>query len=122
MSFDITKLTRSGLARFKPAAGGAGEDWWLIVLGAVIGSFTGLCAIGFARALHLVEHGILAREESGTSWLLIAAPVVGMTLSGILIRLFAPEAKGHGVPQVMKALIKNKGVIKWPVGATKVVA
>lgn len=54
--------------------------------------------------------------------MLILTPVIGMGLTGVIVQLFASEAKGHGVPQVMRALIKKKGVIRWPIGATKVVA
>ena len=114
-----TRLNRRGLSRFVPAA--VGNDWSLVVIGAAIGSFTGLAAIGFAKALHYVEDRV-RDAQSEHLWILIAGPVVGMALTGVLVQLFASEAKGHGVPQVMKALIKGKGVIRWPIGAVKVVA
>lgn len=96
-------------------------EWWLIVVGAVIGSLTGMGAIAFDKTLEYVnEHVHHAHAEA--SWMLVVTPVVGMALTGILIRLFASEAKGHGVPQVMNALIKRGGIIRWPTGVVKVIA
>ncbi|MGP1273073.1 MAG: chloride channel protein [Phycisphaerales bacterium] len=121
MGVDLIKLSRQGLGRLRPTAFAGGGDWWLVTLGAVIGTITGLGAMGFAWVLHFVEHEV--RHAQGEHlWMLIVAPVVGMGLTGVLVQCFASEAKGHGVPQVMKALIRNRGVIRWPIGATKVVA
>jgi CIC family chloride channel protein len=82
---------------------------------------TALAAIGFVTLLHYVEKRV-HHAQNEHIWMLVAGPVVGMGLTGVLVRLFASEAKGHGVPQVMKAIIKGKSKIKWPIGATKVVA
>jgi len=113
------RLSRQGLSRFAPGAGGG--DWALIILGAAIGSLTGLAAIGFAKVLHIVEQRV-QHAQGEHIWMLVAAPVVGMGITGVLVKLFASEAKGHGVPQVMKAIIKGKSRIRWPVGVTKVAA
>lgn len=96
-------------------------DWWLVALGAVIGTLTGLGAMGFAWVLHEVEHAVQHQQRQHW-WALVLFPVLGMGLTGVLVKLFASEAKGHGVPQVMKALIRKRGVIPWRIGATKVVA
>ena len=53
---------------------------------------------------------------------LAGAFYLGMALTGVLIRFFASEAQGHGVPQVMNALIKRGGIIRWPIGVVKVIA
>jgi CIC family chloride channel protein len=105
---------------------GFGEDWYLIILGALVGTITGLGAAGFAWALHeVVEvvHGMSDRDWSVLPVLtLFVAPIIGMTLTGVLVHNFATEAKGHGVPQVMKALVQRGGVIKLRIGIVKIVA
>lgn len=112
---------KPGSERLRGASSGPGTEWWLIVVGAIVGALTGLGAVAFDQALEYVgEHVRHAQEVS--IWMLILAPVVGMGLSGVLIRLFASDAKGHGVPQVMKALIKLGGIIRWPTGVTKSIA
>jgi chloride channel protein, CIC family len=52
----------------------------------------------------------------------ILAPVFGAAGVAFLVKNFAPEAKGHGVPEVMDAIYYNKGVIRPIVAVIKAVA
>lgn len=97
------------------------RDWYLIGLGAVVGTLTGLGAVGFAKVLNVVDSFVHLRQASMSVWLLFVFPVIGMALTGVLAYFFAPEARGHGVPEVMKALIKKRGEIPLRVGVVKVV-
>lgn len=98
------------------------KEWYVVALGAVVGTLTGLGTLGFAWALHFAEKQVRGAQLALPVWLLFAGPVVGMAITGILVRLFAGEAKGHGVPQVMRALIEKGGHIPARVGLTKVAA
>jgi len=49
-------------------------------------------------------------------------PVVGAVGVVYLVRNFAPEAKGHGVPEVMDAIYYNKGLIRPMVAVVKSLA
>jgi CIC family chloride channel protein len=53
---------------------------------------------------------------------IVLAPVVGALVVVFLVRNFAPEAKGHGVPEVMDAIYYGKGIIRPVVAAIKSVA
>jgi CIC family chloride channel protein len=53
---------------------------------------------------------------------IILAPVIGAVVVSFLITKFAPEAKGHGVPEVMEATFYNKGLIRPVVAVVKAVA
>lgn len=94
----------------------------MLAAGAAVGTLTGLGTLGFAGALHAVEHAVRRAQLGGPSWLLLAFPVLGLVLTGVLVRLFASDARGHGVPQVMRALIQTGGRIPARVGLTKVAA
>jgi CIC family chloride channel protein len=48
-------------------------------------------------------------------------PVIGGLLVGPIIAKFAPEAKGHGVPEVMQALILRGGRIRPRVALAKII-
>jgi CIC family chloride channel protein len=99
-----------------------GEDWLWIVIGGVIGVATAMGAIGFVKALHWLEH--LSRERQ-QAWPLILIPVIpmaGALATGLLVHLFASDARGHGVPQVIRAVVKGGGIIPLRVGITKVIA
>ena len=98
------------------------RDWYLIIVGAVIGTITAFGAIGFAELLHLVEHESEAARGSMPLWLLPAIPMAGALFSSILVTVWASEARGHGVPQVLKAIIQRNGEIPLRVGVVKTFA
>ncbi len=53
---------------------------------------------------------------------IILAPVAVAFIVAFLVKNFAPEARGHGVPEVMEAVYFNKGVIRPVVSVIKAVA
>ncbi|NTJ63090.1 chloride channel protein [Agrobacterium rhizogenes] len=53
---------------------------------------------------------------------IIAAPVVGGIIVTFLVSNFAPEAKGHGVPEVMNAIYHHEGRIRPIVAVVKSLA
>lgn len=55
-------------------------------------------------------------------WFVVLAPVVGGLLYGPLVALLAPEAKGHGVPEVMLAVARHGGRIRPRVSIVKAFA
>jgi chloride channel protein, CIC family len=55
-------------------------------------------------------------------WFVILAPVAGGLLYGPLIHLFAREARGHGVPEVMAAVAERGGRIRPQVAVVKSLA
>ncbi len=52
----------------------------------------------------------------------ILIPAVGMFIIGFLTQKYAPEAKGHGVPEVMDAVLTNGGKIRPIVSIIKITA
>lgn len=53
---------------------------------------------------------------------IILVPILGGLIVTFLIVNYAPEARGHGVPEVMDAIFYNKGIIRPVVAAVKSVA
>ncbi len=96
--------------------------WWLTVLGAIVGIVTALGAIAFDFALHEVTHWSGEAQGRMPLWLLPAIPMIGALITGVLVFFFAREAGGHGVPQVLDALIRRSGNIPARIGITKVLA
>lgn len=97
----------------------------LIILSIAIGAATGLAAVFFIKLIHAIQYfcyAIVPNYIPGLgifSYLII--PILGGLLVGPLI-LFAHEAKGHGVPEVMQALILHGGRIRARVAAAKILA
>lgn len=55
------------------------------------------------------------------AWIIVV-PIVGAVLVAFLVKTFAPEAKGHGVPEVMDAIYYKRGIIRPIVAAIKALA
>jgi CIC family chloride channel protein len=107
---------------------------YLSILALLLGIVTGLGAVLF-RDLINVLHNIFfagqlalhydANEFTAPSrWgaFIILAPVVGGVIVTFLVSNFAPEAKGHGVPEVMDAIYYKEGVIRPIVALVKSLA
>jgi len=113
-----------------------------VILGAVVGMFSGLGAIlfnflvfggvdlflvrilGWARiAVHLTgEAYILQPAEGWRYWMLPLIPALGGMIAGILVYTFAPEAEGHGTDAYIKAFHRNRGRTRARVPVIKTIA
>lgn len=101
------------------------EGLLLLTLAVLVGAATGLAAVVFIKLIVAIQNfsygTIAASLPSLGMWLYLIVPILGGLLVGPLI-LFAHEAKGHGVPEVMQALVLRGGRIRARVAATKIVA
>ena len=98
----------------------------LLITAIVVGCLTGLAAILFVYLIGWITDLSFSELPEllpglGRGWLIVI-PVVGGLLGGPIIARFAPEAKGHGVPEVMQSLALNRGVIRPRVAIAKIVA
>jgi chloride channel protein, CIC family len=97
-----------------------------IVAGLGAAAFRGLIAI-IHNAMFLGQFSLAYNANQHTPaspWgaLVILVPVVGALGVVFLVKTFAPEAKGHGVPEVMDAIYHRKGVIRPVVAVVKSLA
>lgn len=109
--------------------------WWVMILCAVaVGLIAGYGAVVF-RAMIAAIHNVafLGRlsfaydanlHTPASPWGagFIVVPVAGAVIVAFLVKTFAPEAKGHGVPEVMDAIYYREGKIRPVVAAVKSVA
>ncbi len=115
------KLRASILDRLQPS-----DTTVLLVTAIIVGAGTGLVAVGFIKSIDLVER--LFFEGGGQwfgnlgRWLFVLIPVVGGLIAGPIIAYVAPEAKGHGVPEVMQAIALKGGRIRPVVVVAKAAA
>ena len=93
-------------------------------LGAVV--FRGLIAVihnlMFLGKLSVFYDANAQTPPSPWGIFVILVPVVGAVGVVFLVKNFAPEAKGHGVPEVMDAIYYNRGKIRPVVAAIKSLA
>jgi CIC family chloride channel protein len=106
----------------------------LSLLALVVGCVTGFGAVVFRDLIGLV-HNILflgqlriaynaSHFTPDNPWglFVILVPVIGGLGVTWIVTNFAPEAKGHGVPEVMDAIYYKKGVIRPIVALVKSIA
>ena len=99
-----------------------------------VGVVAGLGAVVFRALIGFVHNLLFLGKLSATydasahtppgPWgpFIILAPVLGALGVAFLVKNFAPEAKGHGVPEVMDAVYNRKGVIRPVVSVVKALA
>ncbi len=94
------------------------------LLAVVIGLLTGYGAVAFRKLIGLIHNLAFFGEWSSdydaniftepSPWgpLIILVPVVGAIIVTFLVKHFAPEARGHGVPEVMDSVYYKGGHIR----------
>ncbi|MHA0286400.1 chloride channel protein [Mycobacterium sp. C3-094] len=96
----------------------------IVPLAVVVGALTGLGAVGFRELITgftklftgFDDYSAMGRIASPHwpflgIWFLLVVPVIAGALYGPIVHRFAPEARGHGVPEVMYAVAHRNGRI-----------
>jgi chloride channel protein, CIC family len=106
----------------------------LSALAVVVGIVTGFGAVGFRDLIGLIHNALflgrwavhydanLFTPPSPWGAMVVLVPVVGALAVTFLVTTFAPEARGHGVPEVMDAIYYKGGVIRPVVAIVKSLA
>lgn len=106
----------------------------LSILAVVVGIVTGFGAVVFRDLIGLIHNVFflgkfvvrydanLFTPESPWGAAVILVPVIGGLVVTFLVTKFAPEARGHGVPEVMDAIYYKGGVIRPVVAVVKSLA
>jgi len=109
------------LDRYTPGGG-----FVLVLTSVLVGGGTGLAAVFFIRMIAYIQQVAFTKAEILNPWLgngtFILIPVVGALVVGPIIAFWAAEAKGHGVPEVMQAIILRGGRIRPRVVLAKIFA
>jgi len=101
----------------------------MIIVAIIIGVLAGFGAIAIRV---LIKEISLLSYPGGDNFLLnvmhapwlkiLLIPIIGGLIVGPIIYFLAPEAKGHGVPEVMQAILLKGGMIRARVAVIKAIA
>ncbi len=102
---------------------------FLIILSVIVGVCAGLGAVGVRQLIRWITELSFGGYERFLEVLKtlpasrkILAPAIGGLIVGPIIYFFAKEAKGHGVPEVMLAVLMKDGKIRPRVAFVKAIA
>ena len=102
------------------------EENYLLFVAIVIGVLAGLGSASFIYSLAAVHRFFFGPVAALFGWMgpsaIILLPALGGLVVGPLIARFAPEARGHGVPEVMTAVATRGGQIQGRVAVVKILA
>src|ERR1700753_227998 len=112
-----------------------GGRGWLFLLALLVGVGAGLGAVAFRYLVYFFTWLATGHDEFGQQGYVgsahlpglglgffVVIPAIGGLLYGPLIARFAPEARGHGVPEVMIAVADHGGRIRAQVALVKALA
>ena len=137
------------MSRVEVANDGAVADCWrdrvrrsathestaLTVLALLVGAGAGAGAVGFRYMILGFTYLFTGHSDYSAAghagnplvpglgiWFVVLAPVIGGLIYGPLVSRFAPEARGHGVPEVMYAVNRLGGRMRPQVPVVKSLA
>ena len=107
----------------------------MLVLSLLVGTGAGLGAVAFRYMIVGFTYAFTGHRDYSAAghagnqllpglgvWFVVLAPVVGGLVYGPLVSRFAPEARGHGVPEVMLAVNRLGGRMRPQVPIVKSLA
>lgn len=103
------------------------------VLCIFVGIISGIGSVGFRYLINFFYNiffqgtlsfksvGVISNVSRWGKWVIIV-PALSLMLANFITEKWAPEAKGHGVPEVMDAVAENGGTIRPIVALVKIFA
>ena len=105
------------------------ETTVMVGMAAVVGIVGGGGAILFRWLVQFFQGFAIGRGENVVAllaawpwWHKLLLPIIGALIVGPLVHFLAREARGHGVPEVINAVVFKNGVIRPIVAAVKIIA
>jgi len=100
-----------------------------LLIAAFIGVLSGYGAVLFRLLIKGAQYvfynntgDILSFSHALPVYIIVGVPCLGGLMVGLIVTFAANEAKGHGVPEVMEAVVLRNGRIRKRVAAAKILA
>jgi len=92
---------------------------YMVIVAVAIGLLGGLGGVGFRFLIRFFQERFWDTSTYSLDWVsglpwywILLAPALGGLIVGFIVSRFSPEAKGHGVPEVMEAIALHNGRIR----------
>jgi CIC family chloride channel protein len=98
---------------------------FLLIFAVLTGVGAGYGAVVFRWLIHLLTHVFFDGGKTAFSFFgryyVVIIPAIGGLIVGFITHYLAPETRGHGVPEVMLAIDKQGGKIRFRVALIKAI-
>ncbi len=86
----------------------------MLILALPTGFFAGLAAVVIKFLTHTIRDFFfnLRTQDAYIDWMFFILPLIGILLTIIVIRYIIRREVGHGIPGLLYALSRNKGIVK----------
>lgn len=89
------------------------ERNFIYIISLVVGIFSGLAALVLKNLIHLVEVQLTGWFEANTfSFLYLAYPILGITLTWLFVKYIVKDDIGHGVTKILFSISRKRGRLK----------
>lgn len=89
------------------------QNQFILVLSFIVGVLSALAAFALKHFIHFIQHLLTGGFDPHTfNWLYLVYPVIGILITGILIRKVVRDDISHGVTKVLYAISCRMGKIR----------
>lgn len=86
---------------------------FILALSMVVGILSGLLAVTLKNAAHYIHQMLIGYHDfSWEEYGYLVYPLLGIALSGIIIKYFFDKDPGQGITTILHAISRNNGIIK----------
>ncbi len=105
---------------------GFNDDAFLLLMSVVIGTITGIAAVGFHELINFIRDQTYGRPGEEVflyghgKWLLVLLPALGGLAVGIISKYVFRTREGHGIVDVVESVVRSSGFQKPTVAIEKI--
>ena len=89
------------------------ERNFIYIISLIVGVFSGLAALVLKNLIYLVEVQLTGWFEANTfSFLYLAYPILGITLTWLFVKYIVKDDIGHGVTKILFSISRKRGRLK----------
>ncbi len=95
---------------------------FMLLLSLPTGFLAGLAAVAIKKLAHGIRDGLLSIHFSNSDLLYLLFPALGILLTIVFCRFILKKEVGHGIPGILYAISKKKGIVSRSSTWTSIVA
>ena len=89
------------------------QSQFILILSFIVGVLSALAAYALKHLIHLIQHLLTGGfDKDSFNWLYLVYPVIGIFITGLLIRKVVRDDISHGVTKVLYAISCRQGKIR----------